>query len=113
MNRNNASQQQSLEVKTSVGLKVLYIKNIIYIEAARKFSIVYLDDHNIIITYHMLKWYNSYLFKPYFFRCHNSYIVNCKVVDYYCNNTITLKNKKKIPLSRNRIRLFKENLKNL
>jgi DNA-binding LytR/AlgR family response regulator len=71
MDRNNASQQQSFEVKTPDGLKVICIKHILYVEAARKCSIVYLDDLNTIITYHLLKWYGKYLLKPFFFRCHN------------------------------------------
>jgi DNA-binding LytR/AlgR family response regulator len=106
-------QQQSFEVKTPFGLKVICVKNILYVEAARKCSIVYLDGLNTLITYHLLKWYGKYLLKPCFFRCHNSYIVNCRFVDGYCNNTITLNDKNRIPLSRNRIMSFKEDLKYL
>ena len=113
MDSNNALQQQSLEVKTPEGLKVICIKNILYVKAARKCSIVYLDDLNTIITYHLLKWYNKYLLNPCFFRCHNSYIVNCRFVDCFYNKTITLKDKNRIPLSRNRIRSFKKNLEYL
>ncbi|MDO9339837.1 MAG: LytTR family DNA-binding domain-containing protein [Bacteroidales bacterium] len=113
MDSNNSSQQLSLEVKTPAGLKVICIKNILYIEAEGKFSIMYLDDFNIIITYHLLKWYDKYLLQPYFFRCHNSYLVNCRFVDCYCNKSITLIDKNRIPLSRSRIRSFKENLKYL
>jgi len=113
MDRNNASQQDSIEVKTPDGLKVICIKNILYVEAAKKCSIVYLYDLKTIITYHLLKWHEKYLLNPCFFRCHNSYIVNCRFVDCHCNNCITLKDRIKIPLSRNRVRTFKENLKYL
>jgi len=44
-----------IEVKTPNGFKILRINNILYIEAARKYSILYLVDFNSIITYHMLK----------------------------------------------------------
>jgi DNA-binding LytR/AlgR family response regulator len=67
----------------------------------------------MIITYHLLKWYNQYLVNPCFFRCHNSYIINCLFVDYYNRQYITLKNSTKIPLSRTKIKLFKINLKDL
>ena len=107
------SQQLSLEIKTPAGLKVIGTMNILYVEAAKKCSIIYLNDQNSVITYHLLKWFNNNLLKPYFFRCHNSYIVNCLFVDCYCNQTVTLINKKKVPLSRNRKLLFRENLKNL
>ena len=113
MDRNNASQHQSIEVKTPDGFKVICIKNILYVEAARKCSIVYFDGLNTIITFHVLKWYEKYLLNPCFFRCHNSYIVNCRFVDCYCNKGITMKDKRRIRLSRNRIQSFMENLKYL
>jgi two-component system, LytTR family, response regulator len=111
MDNINSLQQKTLEVKTPSGYKVICIKDILYVVAARKFSIVYLNDNNIIITYYLLKWYDKYLLTPPFFRCHHSYIVNCQFVDFYCNKRITLKNMIKIPLSRNKIWSFKENLK--
>lgn len=111
MDLNNVPQQQTFEVKTPGGLKIICTKHIVYLEAAKKCTIVYYDDYNTIITYHMLKWYDMYLSEPGFFRCHNSYIVNCMFIDCYCNKTITLKNKKRIPLSRKRKWFFTENLK--
>ena len=102
-----------IEIKTSKGYKIICIKNILYIEAARKCSIIYLDNTELIITYHLLKWYERYLLKPYFFRCHNSYIINCQFVDFYWNEGITLTNSSRIPISRNKVALFKENLRDL
>jgi two-component system LytT family response regulator len=102
-----------IEVKTPDGFKILRLNSILYIEAVRKCSIVYLIDFNTIITYHMLKWYEIKLLKSDFFRCHNSYIINCRFIDCYNNKEIMLKDKKKISLSRNRVSSFKENLKYL
>lgn len=113
MDDKNSLKQLSLEVKISGGLKVIPINNILYVEASGKFSVVHLDNHKDLVTYHLLKWYNKKLSQPYFFRCHNSYLVNCQSVDYYCNNSITLLDKNRIPLSRSRISSFKENLKYL
>lgn len=110
MNSNDSPYLTSIEVKTSEGYKIICIKNILYIEAVRKCSIVHINHGEYIITYHLLKWYNKHLLKPHFFRCHNSYLVNCMFVDYYGNKGITLKNKNKIPLSRNNKSAFKENL---
>lgn len=113
MSANNPSYQLSIEVKTSRGFKIISSNNIIYIEAARKCSIVHLNTTACVITYHLLKWYDKYLPEPHFFRCHNSYIVNCKYVDCYCNKTIILKDKDKIPLSRNKMWSFRNNLRYL
>jgi len=110
MDSYNISQQHSLEVKTPDGLRIICVKNILYIEASRKCSIVYFDDRSSIVTFHMLKWFDNYLLVPYFFRCHNSYIVNSRFVDCYNHKEIHLKDRIKIPLSRNRIRSFKKNL---
>jgi two-component system, LytTR family, response regulator len=106
-------QQLTIEVKTPDGFKVLRISSILYIEAAGKCSIVYLVDFNTIITYHMLKWYEIKLPKSDFFRSHVSYIINCRFIDCYNNKEITLKGKKKVSIARNRVRLFKENLRYL
>jgi two-component system LytT family response regulator len=108
---NNPSFQQIIEVKTSSGFKLINSDHIIFLEARKKFSIAYLDDNTSIVTFHLLKWFCNQLHQPYFFRNHNSYIVNCSFVDSYTCHSITLKNKRKIPLSRSRILLFKENQK--
>lgn len=105
-----APNNQHIEVKTPVGFKILCIKKILYVEASRKCSIVYLDNHEVIITYHLLKWYSNYLLEPCFFRCHNSFLVNCFFVDHYCRKIVTLKNNRKIPISQNKKFAFKENL---
>jgi two-component system, LytTR family, response regulator len=108
----NVEAQKNLyiEVKTPVGFKILCIKKILFVEASRKCSIVYLDNKEVIITYHLLKWYSNYLFEPCFFRCHNSYLVNCFFVDHYCRKIVTLKNNRKIPISQKKKFAFRENL---
>jgi DNA-binding LytR/AlgR family response regulator len=108
---NNILQQKTLEVKTSLGFKVISMSEILYIEAEKKCSIVYLKGNNSIITYHPLKWFDRYLLRPHFFRCHKSYIVNCRFIDYYNHKAILLSSKKMIPVSRKLNSAFKENLK--
>ena len=104
-------QKQTIEIKTPTGHKIICVKNILYVEAAAKFSIVYFNDFSTIISYQSLKWFDAYLFQPYFFRCHNSYIVNCLLVDCYWKNRIIFRDRNKIPISRNKILPFKENLR--
>ena len=111
MSTNCSSYQLSIEVKTPKGFKVICVRDILYIKSVRKCSIIYFYNTDNIITYHLLRWYENYLLEPFFFRCHNSYLVNCQFVDFYCHKEITLKNQNKIPLSRNNFGIFKENLK--
>jgi two-component system, LytTR family, response regulator len=108
-----ASTKQALEVKTPDGLKIICFNNILYVEGAGKCSIVHFKDLSNLIAYHSLKWFNNHLSIPYFYRCHNSYIVNCGLVDYLRNNRVIFKNKNSVPLARNKRHTFKENLKYL
>lgn len=108
MDHHNFTLLNSLEIKTSGGLKMISIKHITYIEAAGKCSIIYMDDSRVIVTYHLIKWYNNNLKEPFFFRNHNSYLVNCQFVDCYSIDTIILLNKTKLPLSRDRFISFKK-----
>lgn len=99
-----------LEVYTSKGLKVIALKNIVYIKALKKGSVLYLKNSKCVQTNYILKMYSSFLPIPYFFRCHNSYIVNCQYVDCFCNNQIILISNIRIPLSRRRRHRFELNL---
>lgn len=102
--------KQTLEIKSSRGFKIICTNHILYVEAKGKFSLIYFIDGTSIVTYHLLKWYTTYLIEPLFFRCHNSYIINCCFVESYTHNEINMKISKKIPLARNKISFFKENL---
>jgi DNA-binding LytR/AlgR family response regulator len=110
MENGKSAQEQSFEVKTDSGFRILTAKDILYIQASGKFSIIFLSDQTEIIAYHLLKWFEKYLEEPLFYRCHKSFLVNCRFVDCYCNKKILLSCKKEILLSRQRIILFKENL---
>lgn len=104
------NHQKVFEVKTSLGYKIIDSDNIVFLEAKGKFTIIHFDDHSKLITYHMLKWYTKFIFEPFFFRCHKSYIINCSFVEYYTCIGIILKDCTKIPLSRSKTFSFKENL---
>ena len=110
MSKNITNLILSIEVKTPDGYKILGTKSILYVEAVRKCSIVHLNNNDIIITYHLLKWYDQHLLKPYFFRCHNSYLVNCQFIDTYSRTEIILESKTRIPLSKRNNGAFKINL---
>lgn len=110
MNPEDELLRKTIEVKTPKGFKILYLQNLIYVRAEKKFSIIFLTDDIDLITFHSLKWFEERLLKPSFFRCHNSYIVNCKFIDFYKQNEIKLKGGERILLARNKKSMFKDNL---
>lgn len=111
MNNLKSNHQQIFEVKTSIGYKIIDSNNILFLEAKGKFTIIHFVDQSYIITYHLIKWYNNHLFEPYFFRCHNSYSINCSYVNCYNSKEIVMVEGTKVPLSRSRLSSLKEDLK--
>jgi two-component system, LytTR family, response regulator len=99
-----------LEIHTEKGIKLIPLNKIIYIKAFKKGSLIHLQNSGPIKTNYLLKLFEGYLPLPYFFRCHNSYIVNCQTVDCFCSNQIILEGNKRIPLSRSKKQEFKANL---
>jgi DNA-binding LytR/AlgR family response regulator len=89
-----------LEIVTSKGNKLIDINNIKFIKAAKKNSIIYLNDQSSIQAKHMLKWYIKHLPVPEFYRCHRNIIVNCTFVEFYYSCTIILQGDIRLPLSR-------------
>jgi two-component system LytT family response regulator len=102
--------QTVLEIHTQKGLKLFNINRIRYIKSLRKGSVIYLTNLENVKTNYLIKLYDYYLPSPHFFRCHNSYLINCNLVDCFCSNEIILKENIRIPLSRSKKQLFKENL---
>jgi len=91
-----------LKVKCRIGTTIISIKKIRYIEASNKSSIIYIEKHKPITTIHLIKWYESQLPNPEFFRCHKSFIVNCLRIDYYCKGFLILDDNYRIPFSRSK-----------
>jgi DNA-binding LytR/AlgR family response regulator len=104
------SQLPLIEVKTSKGTCLIHSSDILYIRAENKSSVVYLNDLNTIKTFHMLKWFNIKLLEPEFYRCHNSFIVNCLYVKTFLSNEVMLKGNIYIPLSRQKKQSCKKNI---
>jgi len=111
MNNLKSNLKQIFEVKTSIGYKIIDSNNILFLEAKGKFTIIHFVDQSNIISYHLLKWYGKYLVEPYFFRCHNSYSINCSYVNCYNSKEIVMVEGSKVPLSRSKLSSLKENLK--
>ncbi len=111
MDTPKSNHVHAFEVKTSNGYTMVNSRSILFLEAKGKFTIIHLSNKSNIVTYHMLKWFTDYLIEPYFFRCHNSYLISCSCINYYNHKEIFLKEGPKVPLLRRRSVAFKENLK--
>lgn len=101
---------QVLEIKTTKGLKYISPNKIVYIKAENRGTTIFMGDSEKIFTKHLIKQFEMFLKEPDFFRCHNSYLVNCKYVDCVCSHEIILVNNIRITLSRNKKQPFINNL---
>ncbi len=102
---------QVFEVKTDHGIKVVNARHILFIKAERKFSVIYFDDDSSLIVYHMLNWFEEFLFLPCFFRCHVSYIINYCHVSSVDHTRVIMTDRSLVPVSRKRMGDFRENLR--
>lgn len=81
----------------------VYVKNIVYIEAKKKNTILHLNDVTIIETSNSLKYWLEILLDNDFCQIHKSYIVSLKYLSLIENDEVTLSNYDVIlPLSRRR-----------
>ncbi len=110
MNISISDNNQVLEIHLDRGLKLISIQKIIYIEAYQKGSVIVLESLESVSTKYLLKEYLQYLPMPHFFRCHYSYIVNCRFVYCFSCGQVILPNDTRVPLSRSKKQQFKENM---
>jgi len=104
-------QNPVIEIKTSTGLRMISTRDIVYVKAAGKFSIVLMKDTDTYIAYNMLKWFCNSLPVSCFFRNHNSFLISFSFVESYSSRSIKLTNNIEVPLSKTRFKAFKKNLK--
>jgi len=111
MNPDKIETAPMLHVKTAKGNMIINPLEVLYLEAKNKHTIVYLNNMLCVETHHLLKWYEEKSHEPQFFRCHNSFMVNCFYIDYHFGYQIFLTKKHiNIPISRSKKRLYKNNL---
>ena len=101
----NIQNQESyiIEIKTDKGLKIISTKTIKVIKANRKRTLLQVDGSVSINSLYSLKWFSQKLSPLGFFRCHNSYLINCRQVDCFSTKGITLKGSIIVPLSRHKL----------
>lgn len=104
-----SSHPSRLAIPTADGMEYLNPKDIIRIEADRSYSWFFLSgDRKILVSKH-LKEFQELLGDRYFFRPHNSHLINLKYVRKYIRKEggyIEMTGGAAIPVSRNRKDIF-------
>jgi two-component system LytT family response regulator len=98
-----------LAIPTADGMEYLNPKEIIRIEADRSYSWFFLYGNRKILVSKNLKEFQDLLSDRYFFRSHNSHLINLKFVRKYVRKDggyIEMQDGAQIPVSRNRKDLF-------
>ncbi len=72
-----------ITLSTQDGLVILHVTEIVYCEASGTYTIFFLKNKEKIIVSKTLKEYEELLSGHYFFRVHNSYLVNLNEVKKY------------------------------
>lgn len=72
-----------ITLSTQDGLVILHVDEILYCEASGTYTVFYLKNKEKIIVSKTLKEYEELLKDHYFFRLHNSYLVNLNEVKKY------------------------------
>ena len=98
-----------LAIPTSDGMEYLNPKDIIRIEADRSYSWFFIAGNRKILVSKNLKEFQDLLSDRYFFRSHNSHLINLKFVKKYIRKEggyIEMLDGSEIPISRSRKELF-------
>jgi two-component system LytT family response regulator len=104
-----SSHPSRLAIPTADGMEYLNPKDIIRLEADRSYSWFYLTGNRKILVSKHLKEFQDLLSDRYFFRSHNSHLINLKYVRKYVRKEggyIEMQDGAEIPVSRNRKDLF-------
>jgi two-component system, LytTR family, response regulator len=98
-----------LAIPTADGMEYLNPKEILRVEADRSYSWFFLTGNRKILVSKNLKEFQDLLSDRYFFRSHNSHLINLKYVRKYVRKEggyIEMLDGAQIPVSRNRKDLF-------
>ncbi|MBQ6067181.1 MAG: response regulator transcription factor [Clostridia bacterium] len=93
-----ASFADRLELKKGKAFRTVYTKEILYIEADRKRSLLHFADHTEAYNYLLSDLENNVLPGEVFFRIHRSFVVNMQHVVSYDGKGVTLTDGTVLPL---------------
>ncbi|MEO6347639.1 MAG: LytTR family DNA-binding domain-containing protein [Aquaticitalea sp.] len=111
-NFNAKFDQKKITINTDGKLIFLNIDDIIYVESDGNYSTIVTKDGQKILITKKLKEVNDLLPEHYFFRIHNSYIINLNKIKEFIKNEgyVVMESNHKIPVARQRKSDFLEKL---
>jgi two-component system LytT family response regulator len=104
------SDTSVVEVRVLQGFTMIPVRDIVFIKADGKFSLVYLKDNTTIKARQILRWFEKILPTYCFFRAHYSYLVSCYFIYSYTYNSINLKTNVALPLTRCKLNELRKHL---
>ena len=105
-----------ITISHSKGIKIIETKNIINLDADSNCTVLYFDDGSKYTDTRTLKFYEEILDEKDFFRIHKSHIINLNYLQEYSTyegNFAVMTNKKKIPISRSKVKEFVDYIKSI
>ena len=111
-NFNSHFDKKKITINTDGKLLFLDVDDIIYIESDGNYSTLFLQDRKKIVLTKKLKEVDAILPEHYFFRIHNSYIINLNKIKVFIKNEgyVVMDGDQKIPVARQRKSDFLEKL---
>jgi len=111
-NFNSKFDKKRITINTDGKLLFLDVDDIIYIESDGNYSTLFLQDQKKIVLTKKLKEVDAILPEHYFFRIHNSYIINLNKIKAFVKNEgyVIMDSNHKIPVARQRKSDFLEKL---
>ena len=104
LNFNKNFNQKKITISTDGKLVFLETDHIIYIESDGNYSTFVMHDQQKIVVTKKLKEVNAILPENYFFRIHNSFIINLNKIKEFIKNDgyVVMETNDKIPVARQR-----------
>lgn len=111
-NFNSKFDKKRITINTDGKLLFLDVDDIIYVESDGNYSTLFLQDQKKIVVTKKLKEVDAILPEHYFFRIHNSYIINLNKIKAFIKNEgyVVMDSNHKIPVARQRKSDFLEKL---
>ncbi|MBO6880336.1 MULTISPECIES: LytTR family DNA-binding domain-containing protein [Winogradskyella] len=111
-NFNSKFDKKRITINTDGKLLFLDVDDIIYVESDGNYSTLFLQDQKKIVVTKKLKEVDAILPEHYFFRIHNSFIINLNKIKAFIKNEgyVIMDSNHKIPVARQRKSDFLEKL---
>ena len=104
INFNSQFNKKKITIDTDGKLLFLDVDDLVYIASDGNYSTIYLNDNKKIVLTKKLKEVDAMLPEHYFFRIHNSYIINLNKIKAFIKNEgyVIMESDHKIPVARQR-----------